>query len=369
MNRIRTFLIFLCCLVSLISCKEDPTTSQKNEQHSNDEIFPSSFEVLNDGIVKVTGATMGTYYNIRYVGEPIITQESIDSIFEAINMEVSTWIPNSLISTVNTSEELVYHIKKDEYPHFYKNYIRSYKMASLTTGRFDPTIAPLVNFWGFGYDKEAFAQKDTSKIPELLELVGFYKWQHHIEDDSTLVFRKIKDAIIDFSGIAKGHAVDVVAEYCASKGISNHFVDIGGEVRASGQKLGGKPWLIGVNVPLEDAALDEAIAYMPVKDFSVATSGSYRNFYEENGEKFSHIILPWTGMPAKSDILSVSVVHKDCIIADAAATVLLLSGIERSRKILEHQKTLSGYVVYVDENGDMQTWQSSDFPVEIINNN
>lgn len=364
------FGISLFLVISLFfACKGDAKKSPVLIKDKSESPFPSSFEVLQDGVVKITGSTMGTYYNIRYVGEPNISQETIDSIFLAINMEVSTYIPESFISEVNSDKELVYHVSKEEYPHFYKNYLRSAKMASLTTGRFDPTIAPLVNFWGFGYDKEAFAQKDTSKIPALMELVGMHKWQHHVEDDSTLVFRRIKGAIIDFSGIAKGDAVDVIAEYCESKGVKNFFIDIGGEVRASGNKPHDKPWLIGINVPLENAKLDEAIAYMPVEDFSVATSGSYRNFYEENGEKFSHIINPRTGMPARSDILSVTVVHKKCIIADAAATVLLLSGIERTKKILEYQKTLSGYVVYVDENGDMQSWTSSDFPVEIIDNN
>ena len=362
------FFLFALCLIS--ACKDaeqmDVSTSV-SEQVAGTTGAKAGTQIVKDGIVITSGGTMGTYYNIRYVdAEPSVSAMTIDSILLAVNMELSTYILESTVSKVNSSEELVFKFKKEEYPHFVRNYRRSYKYGAMTSGRFDPTVAPLVNFWGFGYDKEAFAEKDTSLIPELMELVGFWKWQHHMEDDSTLVFRRPPGATLDFSGIAKGHGVDVVAEYFENKGIQNYFVDIGGEVKAGGEKAPSDPWLIGINVPDENSKVTDVLAYMPVTDFAVATSGNYRNFYVENGEKFTHIILPRSGYPAKSDMLSATVISKNCIDADAAATVFMVSGSKRSKMVLDYREEFEGFIVYLDENGEMQTWKSAKFPVELI---
>jgi len=218
-----------------------------------------------------------------------------------------------------------------------------------------------VNFWGFGYEERASAQKDLSKIPELLEWVSFSKWSEEIIGDSLLVISKPKDASLDFSAIAKGYGVDLVCEYIESMGITSYFVDIGGEVRAKGVKPKGQNWIVGVNKPEESASINEEELFLKIEDYAVATSGNYRNFYEENGQKYSHTINPFTGLTERSNLLSATIIHRNCANADAMATACMVRGIEKSKELLSREADYEGLLIYVNEEGKIDVWNSKGF--------
>ena len=323
---------------------------------------------IADQVWVVKGETMGTYYNIRYVSPvSMITKENLDSVLIALNNEVSTYIKSSRISRINSkpTEELM--ISEADSPHFLENYRIAKELYAISGGYFDPTLNPLVSFWGFGYNKKAYAQKDTTKIPELLKLVSFDLWLDDWSGDSILYIQKPKKASLDFSAIAKGYGVDLVGDYIASKGIDAYFVDIGGEVTSKGYKPGNTPWIIGINRPVEDATATDADLFLNISNLSIATSGNYRNFYEENGQKYSHTINPFTGLSERSNLLSSSIVHQRCAQADAMATACMSMGLDKSKILIDSLTDYEGLFIYNDVDGKLKIWKSSGFDFIIEN--
>lgn len=308
------------------------------------------------------GETMGTYFNVRYVSsDPDVSKFEIDSLLIDLNQEVSTYIPTSTISLINSQHQESLSLKRDTALHFIDNYMLSEEMYDVSDHYFDPTLNPLVNFWGFGYEARASAQKDTSLIPGLLQLVSFQKWSFTLSSDGVLSIIKPAQASLDFSAIAKGYGVDLVGEYLSSKGIDNWFVDIGGEVRSLGSKPGNKPWVIGVNHPSEKAGAKEADYFLNISDRAVATSGNYRNYYTENGVTFSHTINPFSGMTERSNLLSASIVHKSCARADAAATACMVMGLEKSKTWISSLSDYEAFLIFRNQDGEMETWTSTGF--------
>lgn len=308
---------------------------------------------------------MGTYYNIRYVSHnQKVTKSSLDSLLVELNNQVSTYIPDSDISVLNTSQvgELAYAKKESE--HFIENYVLSKEIFDLTTGHFDPTLNPLVNFWGFGYDKKASEDKDVSKISEFMQYVGFGKWSDQWASKDSFVITKPIQASLDFSAVAKGYGVDLVGDFLESKNIKNYFVDIGGEATAMGAKPENNPWVLGLNTPLENAKVQDAIAYIKLENNSIATSGNYRNFYEEDGVKYSHTINPFTGFPERSELLSTSIIHKDCSRADAMTTSCMVMGLEKAKILIESLPEYEALFIYND-NDSLAIDKTSGFVFEL----
>ena len=289
----------------------------------------------------IQGQTMGTIiYNVKYVGseveglDAIISQELVD-----FNQSLSTYIPDSEISRLNKTGSLAYESR-----FFYPVLKASKKVFEQTGGAFDPSIGPLVQAWGFGPDK-SIPNLDAAKVDSLKGVIGFGQVSFDEENVSLpLNFQ------LDFSAIAKGYAVDVVAELLEEKGIENYMVEIGGEVRCRGKNDLDKPWALGIEDPTVQSNEQKLMAIVRLKDLSLATSGNYRNYYEKDGQIFAHIIDPRTGYSAKHNLLSASVFAPDCMTADAYATAFMVLGLEYSKEILKAQK-LDAILIYRSENG------------------
>lgn len=295
------------------------------------------------------GQTMGTSYSIKYLDESGRNfQTQIDSLLEAFNLSLSTYIPESEISRFNR-EALV----KFESPFFYPVLSRSKEIYKKTDGAFDPTVGPLVNAWGFGPDKNM--SPDEATVDSLRQLVNF----DSIFFDSISVCKMMKGMKLDFSAIAKGYGVDVVAQYLMDQGINDLFVEIGGEIYCRGLNEQGKRWRVGVNNPSLDAAKQEqAQAIVALHNRAIATSGNYRNYYEEDGIRYSHTIDPATGYPVRHSLLSASVFAPDCMTADAYATAFMVMGHEKAIRIDEREKDIEIYLIYSDEAGNLKTYTS-----------
>lgn len=310
----------------------------------------------------VRGETMGTYYQLRYSGkESRDLKSAVDSLLEVINLEVSTYIPHATISRFNQAVEpfpLSYNpIVQEEAPdydnlHFKQNLKRSKEIYDQMLGYYDPTVMPLVNYWGFGYtEKRQVTQVDSVKIDSLIALVGFDKisW---MQDENLL--EKTQEGIqLDFSSCAKGYGVDAVAAFLAAEGIEDYMVEIGGEVVVKGKNPKGKDWSIAVSLPREGAGLQEFQTILELEDIAVATSGNYRIFYEVEGEKYAHIINPLTGFTEKSNLLSVSVLASDCQTADAYATAFMVMGLEQSLAFANQQSDIEAYFIISKPDGSM----------------
>lgn len=302
----------------------------------------------------IRGETMGTYYQVSYVGAPIpYFQDQIDSLLRAINQEVSTYEPNSLITQFNKSAK---GIALGEAPHFRANLQVAEKVFQSTEGAFDATVMPLVNFWGFGYtDERQGSMVDSAEVNRIRKFVGF----DHVLLQGDSLLKDQPEVQLDLSACAKGYGVDEVARFLEASGLANYLVDIGGESRAKGAKPDDAIWRVGINVPDEDAAIYEIITAFPLENRSVATSGNYRNWYEVDGIKFSHTINPKTGFPERTELLSASVFHEQCAVADAYATSCMVLGVEKALSLAESNPEIELYLVFSRPDGSMETRYTS----------
>lgn len=310
-------------------------------------------------LVYVTGQTMGTItYNVKYLskdGENL--KEEIDSVLVAFNQSLSTYIPNSEISLLNRTGRLFQ--PSDMFLDVMKS---SSEVFEATGGAFDPTVGRLVNAWGFGPDK-IMKVPDSSVIDSLKNHIGFD--QVMLSNDTVYMPYGM---YLDFSAIAKGYAVDLVADLLKANDLENFMVEIGGEVVANGVNAEGEIWKIGIEDPLVSKEERKLLAIVKLKGLGMATSGNYRNYYTVGSRTIAHTIDPRTGYNTNHTLLSASVFARDCMTADAYATAFMVLGLEESRKIAESEH-LDAFLIYQDEAGALKSYVSSGLqPLVELNN-
>ena len=314
----------------------------------------------NSQYTKLMGKTMGTTYHITYESHADVNQESIDQLLVDINQSVSTYIPTSEISQFNDNNGalVLMTIAGDSTPHVGSNTVHqisvkgkinpSYVFNHLETnllasqgihsqsgGLFDPTIMPLVNYWGFGYQgHDAVDAVDTDSIKLLNQAVGLDGVTIERAGNTVRVNKSNPRTQLDFSAIAKGYAVDLVLDYLHSTGVDNALVEIGGETATLGVNPSGRPWAIGINTPDPAARLNDFEVIVELSDVALASSGNYRNFRLVDGKRYGHQISPITGYPIQTDVLSASVIASDCMMADGYATACMVMGLQKSLKMV-----------------------------------
>lgn len=299
--------------------------------------------------VAISGETMGTTYSVKYLDpEKRNLQAGIDSVLQVFNQSLSTYIPDSEISRFNREDTFLFHL-----PYFLEVLEASKEVYQVSDGAFDPTIGPLARSWGFGPGREKIP--DSARVDSLLLLVDF----SGIQWDSEKVWKAKKGMMLDFNAIAKGQGVDVVANYLVTQGISDMFVEIGGEIVAKGTNPSGELWKVGINRPDANADQQSTEAIVQLDNRAIATSGNYRNFRVVDGKKFAHTISPFTGYPVEHSLLSASVFADNCMRADAYATAFMVVGLEKTKEILAADPTLDALLIYADENGEYQIFTTS----------
>jgi len=310
-------------------------------------------EVQNKRLI---GNVFGTTYTVQYEApeSEIDFQEQFDKLFYIINKSMSTYQENSIISKINRNEE----VSIDS--HFRKVFDASKEIYSATNGAFDPTIGVMVNAWDFGSD-DGIENLDTTTIDSLMLTVGFDK----VERESDKIIKLHKGTIIDFSAIAKGYGVDVIANFLDTQNVESYLVEIGGEIRTKGLNLGsGDPWKIGVENPNFDGS-QSVMKAISLTNEAMATSGTYRKFkVDEDGNKYAHIIDPKTGYSSKNNVLSVSVITKECMIADAYATALMTMTIDDIKDFVDEHRELKVLVIFENNNKQLETLSLNGFPEE-----
>lgn len=318
-------------------------------------LWKSFDEGETQNMVHLQGTTMGPIpYSIKYLDEQERSfHVAVDSLLIAFNNSLSTYIPASEISRFNRNDSIEF-----ESPFFYPILKDSREVFERSKGAFDPTIGPLINAWGFGAEEPR--ELDSLQIRSLLKITGFDKV---VFDAKGAV--KASDMVLDFSAVAKGYGIDVVADLLKSRGIENFMVEIGGEVACQGVNHLGKPWTIGIQKPLMEADFVESLATVKLKNQAMATSGNYRNYYLKDGKIISHTISPYTGYPVAHNLLSASVFAPNCTLADAYATAFMVLGLEKSKEIVLAVDGLEAFFIYSDEDGDFETFASDGIRSEI----
>jgi len=294
----------------------------------------------------------GTFFSISYTGEenPDLPRQ-VDSILQNINKLYSIFDSTSLVSKLNRNEPVV---PTAAFAAMVRDAI---DISKNTGGAFDITVGPLVNLWGFGNENGGTVSQEA--IDSVRQFVGYSKI--HVADDGRVT--KEDDRIkLDFNAIAKGKAVDDVADFLVRSGYANCLVNIGGEVRCEGTKPGRKAWRVGIQIPTETRdGLEEADYIFEMTGRAVATSGNYRNYKEIDGQRYCHITDPRSGDSRSSNLLSVTVIADQCAVADAYATAFMVMGLDEAMKFIESHPELAAHFVYY-EDGDYQYKQSGKFP-------
>lgn len=303
-------------------------------------------------------STMGTLCHITISGSVpekklIQLREKIDAELAHVNRLMSTWQSDTEISQFNASESL------DPFavsPEFAAVVSRALEIAAATGGAFDPTVKPLVDHWGFG------ANADAEPVEKIMQAVGWQK----VKVENGALIKTHPSVQLDLSAIAKGFGVDAVAEVIRDFGFENFLVEIGGEIQAFGLSPKNKPWVVGVETPHSNAEFGaEVFRTLELSNGAMATSGDYRNFRERaDGTRYSHIIDPATGMPAETDVASVSVLADSCMDADATATALFVMGSEKGFQWLETHPEFDAFFILHSTNQTFTARATPGFPKE-----
>ena len=310
-------------------------------------------------LVKNSGEAQGAYYHIQYMsngGKDFYFQ--IDSIFKEIDSSLSIYKDYSLISKLNKGEG----VKTDTL--FNTVFKGAQKVFLESEGNFDCSVSPLVDAWGFYQDKLGDSIIiDSAKFYNILPFIGFDKIK--LIDDSLILPQGMK---LDFNAIAQGYTVDVIAQFLQAKGYSNYLIEVGGELLAKGKNADGNIWTVGVDKPSANIDENERFQFiLNLGNKALATSGNYRKFYEKDGVKYAHTINPFTGFPTQNRLLSVTVIHDNCMLADAYATAFMVMGVKKSKRFAKEHPEIEIYLIYTNKNGKWNTFISADLQKRIIN--
>lgn len=290
-----------------------------------------------------------TYYRITY-NYPHDLNEDILSIYDAFYKSLNPFDPRSIISRVNNNEKVIPdHI-------FIEAFNRSLQLAEKTKGVFDPTCSPLINLWGFGFERSNEYSNDL--VNEIREYVGYNKVS--LIDNS--IVKKDPRVQLNFSAIGDGLSCDIIARYLDDKGVNDYMVDIGGEIVTKGKNKVGLDWSVGIVKPPKRLGLDKpsgfkAIVHLTGK-IAIATSGNYNNYRISNGTQYGHTINPLTGYPADNRILSATVIASDCTTADAYATAIMATEENKLDELLQTDDALEYYIIYLNTQDDYSIIQS-----------
>ena len=304
---------------------------------------------------------MGTSYQVNYVAPGSSkgpSDRAVEDLLAEINRSMSTYDASSMISRLNASSDTTTWHPVDG--HFKTVFLRAREIYKDTDGAFNPAVGPLVNAWGFG-PNPVEDLPGAATIRALMKVSSFDAFE--FRDSPPAVKKAFANAQLDFSAIAKGYAVDAIASLIEQHGVKDYLVEIGGEVRPRGRRQDGSEWRIGIERPSESALASTRIqAIIALDNAALATSGTYRNFISEDAKTVSHILNPRTGYPARSSLLSVSVLAGDTMTADAYATAFMVMGLDDALRFVESRQPLEAYFIARNDAGNIIERRSAAFP-------
>lgn len=302
--------------------------------------------------ILLQGSSMGTTWSVKLVTQPssnvAVSSEQIQQRLDEVEEAMSNWMQESDVSRFNQRNEGCMHISE----HTERVGRMSEQISLKSHGYFDPTVSPLIELWGFGVAGEPPEEPSEAALKQIREIYSYdYIW---VIDGK--LCKGIDDVQVNYSAIAKGYAVDQVAELMAEHGYQNYLVEVGGELYGVGKNISGNPWRVGIERPAY-GLIQEVQSTLQLDAVGVATSGDYRNYYELNSVRYSHIINPKTARPVTHNAASVTVIHESTMVADGWATALLAAGAEQGMKLAE-EHDLAVLMILRDGDGFKETYSS-----------
>lgn len=331
-----TYLSFILVLIFFSACKDEKTPELKK--------------------YTINGRTQGTYYHIVYFApedkwciknnQKTSSQikKGIDSILTMIDNSISLWNPNSLLNKINSNQ--TNQMNKI----LIENFIEAEKISKLTEGNFDISLGAVIEAHGFAA-KERKKLSDA-EIDSMMLYVGYDKLR--IEDGKLI--KQYPQTRIDFNAIAQGYTTDAISKYLTNNKISQHIVDVGGEVYANEKKTDGQQWRVAIEKPSKDMYAErEYNSFVKLENKSIVTSGNYRKYVEEDGIRLSHTIDPKTGYSVSHNLLSVSVIAENATLADGLATAFMVMGKEKAEEFLRTHPEYDAIFIYSNSKGEIET--------------
>ena len=314
-------------------------------------------QVKKDETVRFSGLTMGTTWSVVMLPssdgtDPSALKQQLQKRLDQINSLMSTYDPTSELSRFNNQASIEWFAISEETARVID---LSLEISRLTGGAFDVSVGPLVELWGFGVTERSEKIPTEEQVSASLAMVGYANLQ--LRHNPVALKKQIPELRIDLSAIAKGYAVDALAEILRQQGINHYLVEVGGELQISGHRSDGATWLIAIEKPLDNVR--EVATTFPLTDIALATSGNYRNFYLEDGQRYAHTLDPVSGRPTRHRLASVTVLDQSCARADALATALMVMGEEQGRKFCEQNRIAAYFLVHDKE--DLEVYASSAF--------
>ncbi len=300
--------------------------------------------------LQLQGETMGTTWHVTLTEQPQTRsmeslQRGLEDTFIRVNALMSTWQVDSELSRFNqsTSKDWVY-----VWPDVAKVVAIALQLSTESEGAYDITVGPLVNLWGFGPGEHAgdSIAPSPDAIQAALKRVGYMKLQ--VTEHPPALRKSQPDLYVDLSSIAKGYGVDQARQYLESQGIRHGMVEVGGEVTTWGKSARGDEWRIAIEQPNDTGRVVQQ--GVKLTNQGLATSGDYRNFFKQNGKRYSHTIDPKTGYPVDNVLASVSVIAENTMLADGYATLLMALGLERARTFAQKHQ-LAAYFIWRTDQG------------------
>ena len=294
---------------------------------------------------------MGTTYSVSIAGARLAADRSsaleaeIAGVLERVDATMSSYDSASELSRFNA------HRSTTPFPvsaHVARVFQIAHDVSERSGGAFDVTVAPLVDAWGFGPGHSRITSPDPVELRALAERVGFDRVA--VDETGLALTKTHPETVADLSAIAKGYGVDLVAALLSERGLSDFLVEVGGELRASGFKADSVPWRVAIELP--DPNTRRVFSTVELVNTAIATSGDYRNFYVEDGVRYSHIIDPRTGRPTRHVGASVSVLVPQAAEADAWATALTVLGPEKGLSVAEREGIAALFILRREDGFD-----------------
>ncbi len=302
------------------------------------------FESCHDNYHKLSGVTHAPYHITFKSNNPNSVEKLVQNEFRKYYHSLNPFDSLSIISQVNQNKK----VEVDSI--FIKSFQKAQQISELSDGMFDVTCAPLINLWGFGFSKMDSVTPKT--IDSLLTFVGYRK----VKLKNNEIIKDDPRILLNFSALGDGCICDLVANLFDKNGIENYLIEIGGEMSMKGVNPKGKPWTVAITKPIDDnIGFQEEIINQTLhitERMGLATSGDYRNYYIKDGKKYAHTINPKTGYPAGQNILSATVLAKECITADGIATAIMSMGTEGFNEFKKKVPDLIYFIIYSDSIGD-----------------
>jgi len=309
------------------------------------------------------GKTMGTFWRVSVInldnGKSDALRKKVQAQLDADDMLLSTWKNDSALMQFNHSTSLSPWPVSEAMADIVTESLR---IGAKTQGAMDITVGPLVNLWGFGPDKQPVKTPDQAQIDAARARTGLQHLTVINQSGSQYLQKDIADLYVDLSTVGEGYAADHLARLMEQEGISRYLVSVGGALVSRGMNADGKPWRVAIQKPTDRENAVQAI--VDINGHGISTSGSYRNYYELDGKRISHVIDPQTGRPIEHKLVSVTVIAPTALEADGWDTGLMVLGTEKAKQVV-HEQGLAVYMIFKEGDG-FKTWMSPQFETFLV---